>query len=252
MDTSLAIVCLVIFLVVLGLASIFARDLMWELTHMSNQMAGKASERTELWDTWSVIGGVVMLIVAAVVVLAMGGDAVRQNQDNAERTQVAATRAAEDVLLAGELDETFTPAVNRLVEQAETYAQRITPRALGLTSGIVRFVDYGICPAAFRETGFYMFLVDYRGSEYEVYAYFSDDAYDCRPDGWFYSASPQLIGSSRLGGNWYRFQYVYAPAALPDVPATRTAAAVPTVEMILVTVTPDVTATRMPRPSDGR
>ncbi|KAA0263016.1 MAG: hypothetical protein DPW18_10725 [Chloroflexi bacterium] len=51
-----------LFLVVIGLLGIFAKDMMWDLTAWQNQMKGLASERTDTWDTMTTIGGVVAII----------------------------------------------------------------------------------------------------------------------------------------------------------------------------------------------
>ena len=51
-----------LFLVVIGLLGIFAKDMMWELTVWQNQMKGLASDRTDTWDTMTTIGGVVAII----------------------------------------------------------------------------------------------------------------------------------------------------------------------------------------------
>lgn len=51
-----------IFLVIVGLLSIFAKDIMWELTVWQNQMKGLASDRTDTWDTMTTIGGVIAII----------------------------------------------------------------------------------------------------------------------------------------------------------------------------------------------
>lgn len=51
-----------LFLVVIGLLGIFAKDMMWDLTVWQNQMKGLASDRTDTWDTMTTIGGVVAII----------------------------------------------------------------------------------------------------------------------------------------------------------------------------------------------
>ncbi len=48
---------------ILGLLSIFAKDLMWEITVWQNQNKGLASERTENWETGTTIGGVIVILV---------------------------------------------------------------------------------------------------------------------------------------------------------------------------------------------
>ena len=63
-----------ILLVGLGLLSIFAKDFMWNLTQISNQMKGVASERTDWWDTSTTIGGIVAIVLGLVTfVLAFRG-----------------------------------------------------------------------------------------------------------------------------------------------------------------------------------
>ena len=51
-----------LFLVVIGLLGIFAKDMMWDLTVWQNQMKGLASDRTDTWDTMTTIGGVIAII----------------------------------------------------------------------------------------------------------------------------------------------------------------------------------------------
>jgi hypothetical protein len=51
-----------LFLIVVGLLSIFAKDIMWEITVWQNQAKGLASERTDRWDTGTTIGGVMGLL----------------------------------------------------------------------------------------------------------------------------------------------------------------------------------------------
>jgi hypothetical protein len=52
-----------LILVVLGLLSVFAKDIVWEFTEWSNQARGLVSERTDWWDTTTTIGGVFAIIV---------------------------------------------------------------------------------------------------------------------------------------------------------------------------------------------
>jgi hypothetical protein len=58
-----------VFFIVIGLLCVFARDLMWELTHFNNRMKGVASERTELWDFGTVVGGIAAVILGTVVLV---------------------------------------------------------------------------------------------------------------------------------------------------------------------------------------
>lgn len=55
-----------ILLVILGLFSIFAKDLMWEMTVFFNRTEGVASERTPLWDVRMTVGGIISIILGLV------------------------------------------------------------------------------------------------------------------------------------------------------------------------------------------
>jgi uncharacterized membrane protein len=56
-------------LIGLGLVNILARDLIWQLTVLRNRLAGTASERTPVWDTWIPLRGAIFLIAGIVVVV---------------------------------------------------------------------------------------------------------------------------------------------------------------------------------------
>ena len=51
-----------LFLIVVSLISIFAKDIMWEFTVWQNHPKGLASERTDSWDTGTTIGGVMGIL----------------------------------------------------------------------------------------------------------------------------------------------------------------------------------------------
>ena len=55
-------------LIVFGLLCIFAKDGMWELTQIGNQMKGVASERTDWWDTSTTIGGIAAVVLGAIAI----------------------------------------------------------------------------------------------------------------------------------------------------------------------------------------
>lgn len=59
-----------IFLIVVGLLGIFAKDMIWDLTVWQNQMKGLASERTETWDTMTTIGGVLSILMGILAIYA--------------------------------------------------------------------------------------------------------------------------------------------------------------------------------------
>ena len=59
-----------IFFIVLGLLSLFARNLMWSLTEWNNELRGVQSERTDWWDTRMTIQGIVALLLGALALYA--------------------------------------------------------------------------------------------------------------------------------------------------------------------------------------
>lgn len=61
----------VLFLLIIGLLSLFAKDIVWDLTVWQNEMRGVASERTPTWDMMTTIGGVVAIIFALIGIYAI-------------------------------------------------------------------------------------------------------------------------------------------------------------------------------------
>jgi hypothetical protein len=53
----------------LGLAMLFAKDLMWALTEWGNSFKGLTSERTENWELGQNIAGVVLVLLGLLLVL---------------------------------------------------------------------------------------------------------------------------------------------------------------------------------------
>ncbi len=59
-----------LFLIVVSLISIFAKDIMWEFTVWQNQAKGRASELTDSWDTGTTIGGVIGILAGLFLLFA--------------------------------------------------------------------------------------------------------------------------------------------------------------------------------------
>ena len=59
--------------IVFGIVSLVAGDFMWSLTEFGNSWNGRVSERTDLWETRRVIGGVVAIVVGVVLILIQAG-----------------------------------------------------------------------------------------------------------------------------------------------------------------------------------
>lgn len=56
----------------MGLAMLFAKDMMWAMTEWSNSFKGVTSERTENWELGQNIAGVVMVLLGLLLVLLVG------------------------------------------------------------------------------------------------------------------------------------------------------------------------------------
>lgn len=50
----------------IGALSLFAKDIMWEITQWGNSLKGLKSERTPSWDTMTTIEGAVAVIVGLI------------------------------------------------------------------------------------------------------------------------------------------------------------------------------------------
>lgn len=60
--------------ILLGLLSIFARDFVWSWEEMMDEFWGKRVERTNVWDSWSVLRGLFLIGVGLlIIVLELGG-----------------------------------------------------------------------------------------------------------------------------------------------------------------------------------
>jgi hypothetical protein len=61
MSGSILVVIVGLVLIVLGLISIFAKDLAWEMTEWQNRNRGVQSERTPEWERSTTLGGVITI-----------------------------------------------------------------------------------------------------------------------------------------------------------------------------------------------
>jgi hypothetical protein len=51
---------------IIGALSLFAKDIMWEITQWGNSLKGIESEHTPNWDTMTTIGGAVAVILGLI------------------------------------------------------------------------------------------------------------------------------------------------------------------------------------------
>jgi hypothetical protein len=55
--------------IIFGVISLVKRDWIWALTRMGNERSGLASERTELWENGTLIGGVIAIVLGVIAIL---------------------------------------------------------------------------------------------------------------------------------------------------------------------------------------
>ena len=62
------IVAIILFLS--GIAVIFSKEQIWKLTVLSNQMSGRASERTKVWDfSMSLVGAIAIILAIFMMIV---------------------------------------------------------------------------------------------------------------------------------------------------------------------------------------
>jgi hypothetical protein len=58
-----------IFVIVVGILNIFAKDFVWELTAFGNRLDGKASERTDTWEIGTTLMGIGLVVAGVFIIL---------------------------------------------------------------------------------------------------------------------------------------------------------------------------------------
>lgn len=191
-------ICGAVILIGLGLLSIFARDLLWELTQWSNSIKGLASERGENWDTWTVISGVTLMIIGLILALAVFGQNAQERRENEEATATVASHLAL-------LDATYAPIIPTLRAEAEFEPQEVRGRRFGLPS--IQTLIYGLC----SDEDFYLYIRSGGLYSWNADGYVQDTQPEsCEPDGWNIYDS-DLLGGSASDGSWYRINVIQMP-----------------------------------------
>lgn len=190
-------ICGAVILVGLGLLSIFARDLLWELTQWSNSTKGIASERTETWDTWSVISGVILVIIGAGLAIAMFSMQAQEQREDEQATATVSRRAAN-------LEATYAPIVATLRAGADFAPQEVRGGRFGLPS--TQRLTFGLC----QDEDFYLYILS-GSSSFRGNAFVQDASPQyCGPDGWnIYSVD--RLGESAADGTWYDVSVIQMP-----------------------------------------
>ncbi len=190
-------ICGAVILVGLGLLSIFARDMLWEMTQWSNSLKGLASERSENWDTWSVISGVILIIIGAGLVIAVLSSSAQEQRELENATATSVSRLAA-------MEATYAPIVATLRPSAELAMQEVSGRQFGLPASMR--LNYGLC----SDEGFYLYArTSSRFGRSDAYVQGTSPEY-CEPEGWSIYDSV-TVGRSADEGNWYTTQIMIMP-----------------------------------------
>lgn len=208
-SSPLPVICVVLLVIGFGLLQIFARDLMWELTHWNNQVAGRASERTDTWDSWQVVSGVICIFVGVVLGCWVWSASSQRSAENTQRTQTAVAREATQVGIAQTLDEQFRSVINQVSEAATTDIAQAAASEMGVSlAGVTLY--YGRCET---RDSFYLIVADYQNRDY---AYTSSGELCSIP--YVYVGRQQELGASAMGGEWTEvFSFRDSRNLIPDI-----------------------------------
>ena len=69
MENNFALFIFGLLLLIYGVLSFVARDALWALTELSNQLRGVASERGELWELRTTVVGAISLVVGLIMLI---------------------------------------------------------------------------------------------------------------------------------------------------------------------------------------
>lgn len=242
MDSSLAggffwFLCLSLFFLGFGLLSLFARDLMWDLTEWGNSWRGVTSERTENWESGQIISGVVMILIGGGL-LCWGASAIStRNQQAAEdeARDLGSTATANSEL--ADLQQVFGSVLSRLQADDSPGVHRASRQEVGVQTG---GVFYGRCASG----DFYAFIlnypyttVDYLETSYAYVPASDQSPKTCRPDGLTLGF---LYDPGALGSGWYRVSVYSEPREIitpTPRPPTATPTALPTANATEVQMT---------------
>lgn len=156
-----------IFLLVIGLVALFARETMWSLTAWSLQLEGAKPERNEWWDFRMTLTGVfgtgigLLLIVVSFV------------QGRQEASNANATTTAEANFAA--INATFAPVIPLLEANAADDSVYILPAQIAEDLGVdPSQVAYGRCTitefSGQKSKSFYLVVLDW-GPDGEDFSY---------------------------------------------------------------------------------
>jgi hypothetical protein len=121
-----------------GILMLVARDFFWTLTEMSNSMAGRQSERTELWEMGQVISGLIMIGIGAFVICTGSAEDAEREQQRVAPTQTAVAVAATASWFSAE----YGDLVREWEEAATEEVVRVQPASVGIDASDIY---YGRC-----------------------------------------------------------------------------------------------------------
>ncbi|MFN7208840.1 MAG: hypothetical protein ACK4P1_00410 [Aggregatilineales bacterium] len=226
-----------------GIAMIFFRDLVWDLTHWGYRAQGIAAERTETWDFLMALRGMIVL-GAGVVLLLM----LLSAQDAANRR--TSQQAANTATVQAGIDDLESRLRPFLIEWRDLAAEQVvyvSPERFESLRGWHLF--YGRCPNT-REFYVIAYPQDYSlFSRLIGYAYFeesksSSDLQRCIND-----VSNRFSTVNPVKQNWYQIFPFPSHEILFTPTPTRTPTLTPTPTP---TPTPTLTPSHTPTPAPTR
>lgn len=174
---------------------IFLRDFWWEIARWSYRTQGVIAERTETWDIWQVIQGMIIIVAGLVLLFGMLDISAYLAQQEVRSTATASTAQAA-------VDDLNTRLSPYLIEWRDLATERrayyVEPRRFDSLRGLQVF--YGRCTLS---NDFYVYVFGYsRSDERALYAYFDPPRppSGCLPSGLSISSFTEPL---RLTGGWY-------------------------------------------------
>lgn len=188
----------VAILVGFGVLNLAAPDLMWSWTRWNNATKGLQSERTESWDMWRILWGVILIFAGFGFGVWGCGITSQQAAIVAERTAVYERREADKIARIASVYEAFGDVIPQLMEDATEEMQTVRAYKLGVETETYTTIDYGRCE---RSGDFYMYIFNYQGNRH-IYAYGSGEGICEKHPSLLYFVSNGFLKGEH-GGMWY-------------------------------------------------
>lgn len=212
-DVMPGLILVIFFFIGWGLLQLFARDLMWDFAQWCDAISGRMSERTEWWDGWQTVTGVLCILLGVGLGLLVWHANGAVDVSEAQTSKMMATERASVVRL---LDEDFADIVPLLEATASIYPQRVTTQSLGLSLEVAE-MDYGRCQ---ESDDFYMVVLNY-DRDGGNYAYTSGERLCALDHLRLLTSENAFLGGSTSGGRWFELVSVVEVAGVTETPLVR-------------------------------